>query len=73
MRIAAHRASERAQGSMMVSDAFFPFRDGIDAAHEAGVAVVVQPGGSVRDQESIDAANEHGMAMILTGTRLFLH
>ena len=73
VRIAAHRASERAQGSMMVSDAFFPFRDGIDAAHEAGVAVVVQPGGSVRDQESIDAANEHGMAMILTGTRLFLH
>jgi phosphoribosylaminoimidazolecarboxamide formyltransferase/IMP cyclohydrolase len=58
---------------MMVSDAFFPFRDGIDAAHVAGVAVVVQPGGSVRDQESIDAANEHGMAMILTGTRLFLH
>mgnify|MGYP002826756750 FL=1 len=73
VRIAAHRASERAQGSMMVSDAFFPFRDGIDAAHEAGVTVVVQPGGSVRDQESIDAANEHGMAMILTGTRLFLH
>ena len=58
---------------MMVSDAFFPFRDGIDAAHEIGVTTVVQPGGSMRDQESIDAADEHGMAMIFTGQRLFLH
>lgn len=73
VRIAAHRAGERATGSMMVSDAFFPFRDGIDAAHEIGVATVVQPGGSMRDQESIDAANEHGMAMLFTGKRLFLH
>ena len=73
VKIAARRAGERATGSMMVSDAFFPFRDGIDAANEIGVATVVQPGGSVRDQESIDAANEHGMAMLFTGTRLFLH
>ena len=73
VRIAAHRAGERAVGSMMVSDAFFPFRDGIDAAHEIGVKTVVQPGGSMRDQESIDAANEHGMAMLFTNTRLFLH
>ena len=73
VRIAARRAGNRARGSMMLSDAFFPFRDGIDAAHEIGVATVVQPGGSVRDQESIDAANEHGMAMLFTGTRLFLH
>ena len=73
VRIAARRAGEKAKGSMMVSDAFFPFRDGIDTAHEIGVATVVQPGGSVRDQESIDAANEHGMAMLFTGTRLFLH
>jgi phosphoribosylaminoimidazolecarboxamide formyltransferase/IMP cyclohydrolase len=73
VKIAARRAGERAVGSMMVSDAFFPFRDGIDAANEIGVATVVQPGGSVRDQESIDAANEHGMAMLFTGTRLFLH
>ena len=58
---------------MMVSDAFFPFRDGIDAAHEIGVATVVQPGGSMRDQESIDAASENGMAMLFTGKRLFLH
>ncbi len=73
VRIAARRAGERAAGSMMVSDAFFPFRDGIDAAHEIGVTTVVQPGGSMRDQESIDAANEHGMAMLFTGRRLFLH
>ena len=73
VRIAARRAGERARGSMMVSDAFFPFRYGIDAANDIGVSTVVQPGGSVRDQESIDAANEHGMAMLFTGTRLFLH
>ena len=73
VRIAARRAGERARGSMMVSDAFFPFRDGIDTAHEIGVTTVVQPGGSMRDQESIDAADEHGMAMIFTGQRLFLH
>ncbi len=73
VHIAARRAGSRAQGSMMVSDAFFPFRDGIDAAHEIGVATVVQPGGSMRDQECIDAADEHGMAMLFTGQRLFLH
>ncbi|MDP7002209.1 MAG: bifunctional phosphoribosylaminoimidazolecarboxamide formyltransferase/IMP cyclohydrolase [Candidatus Thalassarchaeaceae archaeon] len=73
VRIAARRAGEKAAGSMMLSDAFFPFRDGIDAAHEIGVEVIVQPGGSIRDQESIDAANEHGIAMIFTGTRQFLH
>lgn len=50
----------------MASDAFFPFRDGIDAAAEAGITCVIQPGGSMRDQEVIDAANEHGMAMIFT-------
>jgi phosphoribosylaminoimidazolecarboxamide formyltransferase/IMP cyclohydrolase len=58
---------------MMVSDAFFPFRDGVDAANEIGVTTVVQPGGSIRDQESIDAANEHGISMFFTGQRLFLH
>ena len=57
----------------MVSDAFFPFRDGIDAAHEIGVTSIVQPGGSIRDQESIDAANEYGLSMIFTGMRLFRH
>ena len=73
VRIASRRAGDRANGSMMVSDAFFPFRDGIDSANDIGVSSVVQPGGSVRDQESIDAANEHGISMLFTGTRLFLH
>jgi len=61
------------KGSVMASDAFFPFRDGIDAAAEAGVTAVIQPGGSMRDQEVIDAANEHGLAMVFTGMRHFRH
>lgn len=60
-------------GSVMASDAFFPFRDGIDSAHETGITAVIQPGGSMRDQEVIDAANEHGMAMVFTGMRHFRH
>jgi len=60
-------------GSVLASDAFFPFRDGVDAAADAGVLAVVQPGGSVRDQEVIDAADEHGIAMVFTGRRLFRH
>jgi phosphoribosylaminoimidazolecarboxamide formyltransferase/IMP cyclohydrolase len=55
------------------SDAFFPFRDGVDQAAEAGVRAIVQPGGSVRDAEVIAAADEHGIAMILTGRRQFRH
>ena len=73
VRIAARRAGERAKGAMMVSDAFFPFRDGIDTSHEIGITAVVQPGGSIRDQEVIDAADEHSMTMLFTGTRLFRH
>lgn len=61
------------QGTVMASDAFFPFRDGIDAAAAAGVTCVIHPGGSMRDQEVIDAADEHGMAMVLTGMRHFRH
>ncbi len=60
-------------GSVMASDAFFPFRDGIDAAAEAGISAVIHPGGSMRDQEVIDAANEHGIAMVFTGMRHFKH
>jgi len=60
-------------GSVMASDAFFPFRDGIDAAHEAGITAVIQPGGSMRDDEVIAAANEHGMAMVFTSMRHFRH
>jgi len=73
VRIAARRAGERAKGAVLISDAFFPFRDGIDAAHEIGITSIVQPGGSIRDQEVIDAADEHGMAMLFTGIRLFRH
>ncbi len=60
-------------GSVMASDAFFPFRDGIDAAHEAGISAVIQPGGSMRDDEVIQAADEHDMAMVFTGMRHFRH
>lgn len=60
-------------GAVMASDAFFPFRDGIDKAAEAGVRAVIQPGGSVRDSEVVEAANEHGMAMLFTGMRHFRH
>lgn len=59
--------------SVMASDAFFPFRDGIDAAADVGISAVIQPGGSVRDDEVIEAANEHGMAMVFTGVRHFRH
>ena len=61
------------ENSVMASDAFFPFRDGIDTAGEAGVAAVIQPGGSMRDEEVIAAADEHGMAMVFTGVRHFRH
>ncbi|MCW9014686.1 MAG: bifunctional phosphoribosylaminoimidazolecarboxamide formyltransferase/IMP cyclohydrolase [Gammaproteobacteria bacterium] len=61
------------KGSVMASDAFFPFRDGIDAAHAAGITAVIEPGGSMRDDEVIAAANEHGMAMVFTGMRHFKH
>jgi phosphoribosylaminoimidazolecarboxamide formyltransferase/IMP cyclohydrolase len=72
-RIAADRAAGRAAGGVCASDAFFPFRDGLDAAAAAGVAAVIQPGGSVRDDEVIAAANEHGLAMVFTGVRHFKH
>ena len=71
--IAAKKAGKRAVGSVMSSDAFFPFRDAVDEAAKAGVKAIIQPGGSIRDKEIIDAANEHGMAMVVTGIRLFKH
>ena len=61
------------QGAVLASDAFFPFRDGIDAAAAAGVRAIIQPGGSVRDEEVVKAADEHGIAMVFTGRRLFRH
>jgi len=72
-RIAVGKAAGRARGGAAASDAFFPFRDGLDAVAASGVAVVVQPGGSVRDGEVVAAADEHGMAMVLTGERHFRH
>jgi phosphoribosylaminoimidazolecarboxamide formyltransferase/IMP cyclohydrolase len=75
-RIAVQKAADAdlsLKGAVLASDAFFPFRDGVDAAAEAGVAAIVQPGGSVRDEEVIDAANEHDIAMVFTGRRLFRH
>jgi len=75
-KIAGWKATEAGltvPGSVMASDAFFPFRDGIDAAHDAGIVAVIQPGGSMRDAEVIAAADEHGMAMVFTGIRHFRH
>jgi phosphoribosylaminoimidazolecarboxamide formyltransferase/IMP cyclohydrolase len=71
--IATRKAAGRAAGGVGASDAFFPFRDGLDAVVTAGVTVVIQPGGSLRDDEVIAAANEHGIAMVMTGERHFRH
>jgi phosphoribosylaminoimidazolecarboxamide formyltransferase/IMP cyclohydrolase len=71
--IKAEQAGLEVRGSVMASDAFFPFRDGIDQAAQAGIAAVIQPGGSLRDEEVIAAADEHGMAMVFTGMRHFRH
>ena len=71
--IAGVKAKGEAKGSVMASDAFFPFRDGVDEAAKVGVTAIIEPGGSKRDQEVIDAANEHGMAMVFTGSRVFRH
>jgi phosphoribosylaminoimidazolecarboxamide formyltransferase/IMP cyclohydrolase len=71
--IKAEHAGLEVRGSVMASDAFFPFRDGIDSAAQSGIAAVIQPGGSMRDEEVIAAANEHGMAMVFTGMRHFRH
>ncbi|MBT8077899.1 MAG: bifunctional phosphoribosylaminoimidazolecarboxamide formyltransferase/IMP cyclohydrolase [Gammaproteobacteria bacterium] len=75
-RIAAIKAADEGldvAGSVLASDAFFPFRDGIDSAAEHGISAIIQPGGSVRDDEVIEAANEHGLAMVFTGMRHFRH
>ena len=73
VRIAVEKAGSRAQGSVMASDAFFPFPDGIEEAAKAGVTAVIQPGGSIRDKAAIEAADRAGMAMVFTGTRHFRH
>ena len=71
--IAIKKSGERASDSILCSDAFFPFRDSIDRIADAGVKAVVQPGGSIRDDEVISACNEHGVAMVFTGKRCFKH
>ena len=73
VKLGAMKAVLPLAGTVIASDAFFPFRDGIDEAAKAGVTAVIQPGGSVKDDEVTAAANEHGMAMILTGMRHFRH
>tara|TARA_B100001996_G_scaffold378860_1_gene363678 strand:+ start:3812 stop:5449 length:1638 start_codon:yes stop_codon:yes gene_type:complete len=73
VRIAARRAGKKAEGCVLASDAFFPFKDGLEQAAESGASSIVQPGGSIRDQEVIDAADERGISMLFTGHRLFRH
>ena len=73
VKIAEFKSIPDAKGCVMASDAFFPFRDGIDEAVKAGITAVIQPGGSMRDQEVIDAANEQNIAMVFTGMRHFKH
>ncbi len=73
VNIAIKNAGEKAKGAVLASDAFFPFRDSVDAAAAAGIKAIIQPGGSVRDEDSIKAADEHGIAMVFTGVRHFKH
>jgi phosphoribosylaminoimidazolecarboxamide formyltransferase/IMP cyclohydrolase len=73
VELAARRAGDRAKGAVCATDGFFPFRDGVDAAVEAGARAIIHPGGSVRDSEVIAAAREHGIPMVLTGRRHFRH
>ncbi|HEY6084241.1 MAG TPA: bifunctional phosphoribosylaminoimidazolecarboxamide formyltransferase/IMP cyclohydrolase, partial [Nitrospira sp.] len=73
VRLATMKAQMPVKGCVMASDAFFPFRDGLDAAAQAGITAVIQPGGSIRDAEVVKAADEHGLAMIMTGMRHFRH
>jgi phosphoribosylaminoimidazolecarboxamide formyltransferase/IMP cyclohydrolase len=73
VHMAVRKAGERSKGSVLASDAFFPFRDNVDEAARSGVSALIQPGGSVRDAESIQACDEHGLAMVFTGIRHFRH
>jgi phosphoribosylaminoimidazolecarboxamide formyltransferase/IMP cyclohydrolase len=72
-RIAAVKAASPVRGAYMASDAFFPFRDNVDMAADIGIKAIIQPGGSVRDDEVIAAADEHGLIMAFTGMRHFRH
>ena len=72
-KIAFEQAGEKANGAALASDAFFPMGDTVEAAAKAGIKAIIQPGGSIKDQESIDAANKYGIAMVFTGVRHFKH
>ncbi len=71
--IAIQKAGDRISGSVLASDAFFPFRDSVDLAAKAGVVAIIQPGGSKKDEEVIKAADKHGISMVFTGERHFKH
>ncbi len=73
VHLALEKAAERARGSVLSSDAFFPFADGVEAAAKAGVTAIIQPGGSIRDDEAIRMANHYAVAMVFTGKRHFRH
>jgi phosphoribosylaminoimidazolecarboxamide formyltransferase/IMP cyclohydrolase len=73
VEIAVRKAGDRSPGAVLASDAFFPFRDNVDAAAKAGITAIVQPGGSMRDADSVTACDEHGLAMVFTGVRHFRH
>ena len=73
VNIALKKAGERLDNSILCSDAFFPFRDSIDKIENTGICAVIQPGGSIRDQEVIAACDDHGIAMVFTGRRCFKH
>jgi phosphoribosylaminoimidazolecarboxamide formyltransferase/IMP cyclohydrolase len=73
VQLAVEKAGDRARGSVLASDAYFPFSDGVEAAAKAGVTAIIQPGGSIRDEESIRMANRYAIAMVFTGQRHFRH
>jgi len=73
VEIAVKKAGDKSRGSVLASDAFFPFPDNVHAAAAAGVTAIIQPGGSIQDQKSIDACDQHGLAMLFTGIRHFRH
>ena len=72
-RIAINQAGDKSQGSIMASDAFFPMPDTVEEAAKAGITAIIQPGGSIKDQLSIDVCNQYGIAMVYTGVRHFKH
>ena len=73
LKVAVERAGTKAAGSVLASDAFFPFSDNVEMAHSAGISAIIQPGGSIRDDEVIAKAEEYGIPMYFTGKRVFLH